>query len=159
MVSCLLTARLNPAPPLNLFPPLISASGSGAPPSQTSSWSAPQSAPTILKKRRNFCGNPWQTQSLAAVSYTHLDVYKRQGLGMTELKRVSKLLDGRVYPAGVFGTKRAVLVCAEPQYLDLAIGADLSVGYLELKDFNHCFRILETAALRIKNPESIVVFE
>lgn len=98
--------------------------------------------------------------ALALSPDLYLDLQRIQpGLGMTELKRVSKLLDGRVYPAGVFGTKRAVLVCAEPQYLDLAIGADLSVGYLELKDFNHCFRILETAALRIKNPESIVVFE
>lgn len=52
-----------------------------------------------------------------------------------------------------------MLVCAEPQYMDLALGADLGVGYLELKDFNHVFRILETAALRIKNSEAIVVFE
>ncbi len=39
------------------------------------------------------------------------------------------------------------------------LGADLGVGYLELKDFNHAFRILETAALRIKDPNAIVVFE
>ena len=53
---------------------------------------------------------------------------------------------------------KAVLVCAEPEYLDLALGIDLSVGYAELVDFNHHFRIMETAALRIKDPASIVVF-
>ena len=44
------------------------------------------------------------------------------------------------------------------QYMDLAVGLDLSVGYLELADFNHTFRIMETAALRVKDPAAIVVF-
>ena len=57
------------------------------------------------------------------------------------------------------GKEVAALLCAEPQYMDLAVGADLSVGYLEQRDLNHCFRILETAALRIKRPDAIVVFE
>ena len=47
---------------------------------------------------------------------------------------------------------------AEPEYVDLAVGLDLSVGYLELADFNHTFRIMETAALRVKDPAAIVVF-
>ena len=43
--------------------------------------------------------------------------------------------------------------------MDLALGMDFSIGYSEMKDFNHVFRLMETAALRIKNPEAIVVFE
>ena len=78
---------------------------------------------------------------------------------MLELDRIARLVDGRVYTAGAFGANKAVLVCAEPQYMDLAVGADLNVGYLELKDFNHAFRILETVALRIKEPKAIVNFE
>ena len=46
---------------------------------------------------------------------------------------------------------KAVLVCAEAQYMDLAVGQDLAAAYLELVNLNHYFRILETAALRIKN--------
>ena len=46
-----------------------------------------------------------------------------------------------------------------PQYMDLAVGADLAVGYLEQKDLNHYFRILETVALRLKEPKAVVVFE
>lgn len=80
-------------------------------------------------------------------------------VGLLELDRIAKLVDGRVYPAGPFGAGKAALVCAEPQYMDLAVGVDLSVGYLELKEFNHSFRILETLALRVKNPTAIVVFE
>lgn len=90
----------------------------------------------------------------------YLDLQRIQpGINMLELDRIANLVEGRVYTAGAFGANKAVLVCAEPQYIDLAIGADLDVGYLELKDFNHSFRILETAALRIKEPNAIVHFE
>ncbi len=89
----------------------------------------------------------------------YLDLQRLQpNVGLLELDRIAKLVDGRVYPAGPFGAGKAVLVCAESQYMDLAVGMDLSVGYLELKDFNHNFRILETVALRIKNPSAIVTF-
>lgn len=80
-------------------------------------------------------------------------------VGLLELDRIKKLVNDRVYPAGPFGLGKAVLVCAEPQYIDLAVGMDLSVGYLEQKDFNHSFRITETIALRIKEPRAIVVYE
>ena len=90
----------------------------------------------------------------------YLDLQRIQpGVNMLELDRIAKLVDGRVYATGAFGANKAVLVCAEPQYMDLAVGADLGVGYLELKDFNHAFRILETVALRIKEPNAIVNFE
>ncbi|MGN1148749.1 MAG: family 1 encapsulin nanocompartment shell protein [Lachnospiraceae bacterium] len=81
------------------------------------------------------------------------------GINMLELDRIAKLVNGRVYTTGAFGAGKAVLVCAEPQYMDLAVGADLGVGYLELKDLNHSLRILETLALRIKEPNAIVNFE
>ena len=80
-------------------------------------------------------------------------------VGLLEIDRIKSLVNDRVYAAGTFGLGKAVLVCAEPQYMDLAVGMDLSVGYLEQKDFNHSFRITETVALRIKNPKAIVVFE
>ena len=81
------------------------------------------------------------------------------GVGLLEIDRIRSLVDGRVYAAGAFGAGKAALVCAEPPYMDLAIGLDLSAGYLEQRDFNHCFRFLETAALRIKEPKAIVSFE
>lgn len=90
----------------------------------------------------------------------YLDLQRIQpGINMLELDRIARLVDGRVYTAGAFGANKAVLVCAEPQYMDLAVGADFGVGYLELKDLNHSFRILETIALRIKEPNAIVCFE
>lgn len=77
--------------------------------------------------------------------------------GMLEIDRVKKLIGDNVYMTSALEAGKAVLVCAEPEYLDLALGMDLSVGYLELANFNHTFRIMETAALRVKDPAAIVV--
>ncbi|MEQ3362940.1 family 1 encapsulin nanocompartment shell protein [Raoultibacter massiliensis] len=89
----------------------------------------------------------------------YLDLQRLQpSLGMLEIDRVKKLIGDNVYMYGSFGTGKAVLVCAEPEYIDLAVGLDFSVGYVELADFNHHFRVMETAALRIKDPRAIVVF-
>lgn len=81
------------------------------------------------------------------------------GTGMMVIDRISKQLEGRIYNASVLGEKTAVLVCAEPQYMDLAVGQDIAAAYLEQKDLNHCFRILETALPRIKNSGAVVIFE
>lgn len=88
-----------------------------------------------------------------------MDLQRLQpNLGILEADRIAKLVDGRMYSIGPYGAGKAVLVCAEPDYMDLAVGLDLSVAYLEQKDMNHELRVLETAALRIKNPAAIVVF-
>lgn len=90
----------------------------------------------------------------------YLDLQRLQpNVGLLEIDRIKCLVNDRVYPVGTFGLGKAALVCAEPQYMDLAVGMDLSVGYLEQKDFNHYFRITETVALRIKEPKAIVVYE
>ncbi len=80
-------------------------------------------------------------------------------LGTMEVDRVSKMLEGRLFHSSVLGKDQAVLVCAEPQYLDLCIGKDIETGYLETKDFNHVFRVVETAALRIKCKDAIIKFK
>ncbi|MBO5071278.1 MAG: bacteriocin family protein [Roseburia sp.] len=90
----------------------------------------------------------------------YLDLQRLQpNVGLLEIDRIKKLVNDRVYQTGPFGLGKAVLVCAEPQYMDLAVGVDLSAGYLETREFNHYFRITETIALRIKNPAAIVVFQ
>lgn len=83
----------------------------------------------------------------------------QEGTGLLEIDRVSKLLDGRVFKTPVLGKGKAVLVCSEPRYMDLVIGQDISTAYLEQKDLNHSFRILESILLRIKKKQAIVIFE
>lgn len=87
-----------------------------------------------------------------------LDLQRLQpNTGLLEIDRIKKLIGDNVYMTSVMGDSKALLVCAEPEYLDLAVGLDLSVGYSEFVDFNHHFRIMETAALRVKDPAAVVV--
>lgn len=80
------------------------------------------------------------------------------GTGMTEAQRISNMISS-VYNTSVIKDKQAVLLCPETQYMDLAIGQDMSAAYLEQKDLNHSFRIIETILPRIKDPNAIVVLE
>lgn len=80
-------------------------------------------------------------------------------LGRTEAERLSELLQGNLFNAPVLGNNKAVLLCAEAENMDLVIGKDLETAYLETVDLNHSFRILETAALRLKNKDAVIVFD
>ncbi len=81
------------------------------------------------------------------------------GTGLTEYERVSKIVKGNIYHSTVIGKNKAVLVCSEPQNMDLAVGQDMATSYLETKDLNHYFRIIETVLLRIKNRNAVIVYE
>lgn len=89
----------------------------------------------------------------------YVDLQRIQpGTGMLELDRISKQLFG-LFNVTLLKGRQAVLLSAEPQYIDLAVGVDMSASYLELKDLNHSFRIIETVIPRIKKGEAIVIFE
>lgn len=81
------------------------------------------------------------------------------GTGITEFDRISRLLDGNIFSTPVLKGDQAVLVCSEPQNMDLVIGQDMITSYLETKNLNHYFRIFETILLRIKNKQAVIVFE
>ena len=127
-----------------------------------SDWSTGEDAfRDIAKAIAYFSSNSMLGRYALALSpELFLDLQRLQpNVGVLEIDRIRSLLDGHVYPVGSYGAGKAALICAEPQYIDLAVGLDLSVAYLEQKDLNHYFRISETAALRIKRPEAIVHFE
>ncbi len=83
----------------------------------------------------------------------------QQGTGVLEIDRISKMVSGKVLHSTALGLKKALLVCCEPQYMDLVIGQDMAAAYLELTDLNHHFRILETILPRLKQPEAVVSFD
>lgn len=53
------------------------------------------------------------------------------------------------------GSPIILLVALGPQNLDLALGLDLSVAFVETTRMSHVFRVLETASLRIKRVGAI----
>lgn len=81
------------------------------------------------------------------------------GTGVLELDRVKSLVGGRVFNAVMLEPNTALLICAQPQFMDLMVGQDICTAYTELVDLNHHLRILETAILRVKAPDAIVVFK
>ncbi len=81
------------------------------------------------------------------------------GTGITEYERLSKMVNGNIFSTPVMGSDKAVLINAEPHNMDLVIGQDIAASYLETKDLNHYFRIIETVLPRIKNKDAVVVFE
>ena len=81
------------------------------------------------------------------------------GTGLLEIDRVARLVDGHVYQARVLGQGKAVLAASDKKNMDLVIGQDMAAAYLEQKDLNHSFRVLETVLPRLKRKQAVVVFE
>lgn len=90
----------------------------------------------------------------------YLDLQRIQpGTGVLEIDRVSKMVDGRIFHTTAMGMQKAMMVCAEPQYMDIAVGQDLAAAYLELTELNHHFRVLETVLPRVKRPGAVISYE
>ncbi len=79
--------------------------------------------------------------------------------GVLELEQVEKLARRGVFSTPALPEPGAVLVDSGAQNMDLAVGLDLSVAYVESDNLNHRFRVLETLVLRVRRPGAICVFE
>lgn len=79
--------------------------------------------------------------------------------GLLERQRIADYLGGRLFKTTVLQPNTALLGCCESPYMDLLVGQDFATAYLEMVDLNHHLRIMETALLRIKAPNAIVVFQ
>jgi len=78
--------------------------------------------------------------------------------GVLELEQIEKLVRAGVYQTAVI-PDTAVLVSAGAQNVDLAIGFDLTTGFVESTNLNYRFRVLESVVLRIKRPAAILTFD
>jgi uncharacterized linocin/CFP29 family protein len=77
--------------------------------------------------------------------------------GRSERKLVGSVADGGIFQSPALDTNQAVLVAHGAQYLDLAVAQDLVTAYLGPEGMDHRFRVLESLALRIKQPGAICV--
>lgn len=139
---------------------LMNASGSNK--LKRSDWSEGENAfSDITKGLEIFAGKGiYGTYALILSPDLYMQLQRIQpGTGLLEIDRINKLLNNNVYHATVLGTNKAVLLCPEARNMDLVIGQDLATAYLEQKDLNHVFRIMETVLLRIKRRDAITVFE
>lgn len=125
-------------------------------------WSAGENAFTDIAAgitalaQKGFYG----TYSLTVSLDLYMQLQRIQpGTGLLEADRISKLVNGHIYTARALGTGKAVLLASDAENMDLAVGQDMAAAYLEQKDLNHSFRILETVLPRFKRKQAIVVFE
>jgi len=79
-------------------------------------------------------------------------------VGMLELDRVARLVDGRLFKSPALGRDQAALLSAQPGHMDLVVGQDLAAAYLEQRNLNHVFRMTETALPRLFQKKAVVVF-
>ena len=79
------------------------------------------------------------------------------GTGLLEADRVAGLVGGHVVVSPALGTGEAVLVCSEPENMDLVVGQDMTTAFLEQSSLNTSLRVLETVLLRIKRRQAVVV--
>jgi uncharacterized linocin/CFP29 family protein len=75
--------------------------------------------------------------------------------GRLESKLVARIADGGILRAPALGNGRALMVARGAHYIDLAVGQDIITAYLGPEGMDHRFRVLESVALRIKQPGAI----
>ncbi len=79
--------------------------------------------------------------------------------GMLELDQVKALITGGVYYSNSISGNKAVVLATGGHNLNLAIGQDMTTSYMGAANMNHTFRVLETAALLVRRPDSICTIE
>jgi uncharacterized linocin/CFP29 family protein len=77
--------------------------------------------------------------------------------GRLESEQIREVMTAGLFFTPVLEDDTAVVVSTGPQNLDLVIGQDLTVAYLQQMDLNHPFRVMESLVLRIHRPGAIAV--
>lgn len=86
--------------------------------------------------------------------YTKLQrVYGRRGI--LEVELLEKQATGGVFASPSVPQNKVLIIAAQPQYVDLAVGLDIATGFVETVSLEHRFSIMETLALRVKQPGAI----
>ena len=79
------------------------------------------------------------------------------GRGILESELIERQLGGGLYTSPVMPQNQVLVLATQPHYLDIAVGQDLVTAYVETTNLEHRFRVMETVALRLKQPQAVVV--
>lgn len=75
--------------------------------------------------------------------------------GVLEIDQIRKLVQGGVFVTPLLSDSTMLVVAAGAENMDIAVGIDATVAFLESSSMNHYFRVLETLTVRIKRPQAI----
>ena len=84
-------------------------------------------------------------------------VYGRRGI--LEVELLERQATGGVFSSPSLPQDKVLVIAAQSQYVDLAIGLDIVTAFVETNNLEHHFRIMETLALRIKQPGAVCTLE
>ena len=127
-----------------------------------SDWSMGENPFTDVSKGIEILVNKGFVTDYALIMSTDLYIQLQRlqpNAGVLEIDRVKELVNGRVFQTPVLGSNKAVLVCSQPQNMDLVIGQDMITAYMGEEKMNYSLRVFETILPRIKRKEAIVIFE
>ncbi len=79
--------------------------------------------------------------------------------GRLEVQFLADLATLGVFQTPALGAKKALLISATPENLDLVVAQDLSTAYLGPAGMDHPFRVFESLALRLKRSGAIRILE
>ncbi|MCY0879469.1 MAG: family 1 encapsulin nanocompartment shell protein [Firmicutes bacterium] len=75
--------------------------------------------------------------------------------GVLEVEQIARMVEGGVFESPLVPDDSVLVVARGAENLDLAVGLDVNVAFVESTHMNHIFRVLETVSLRIKRPSAI----
>ncbi|MGB9816543.1 MAG: encapsulin [Desulfurococcaceae archaeon] len=78
--------------------------------------------------------------------------------GVTDLERVKMLVDDIIAVQSI-PENTALLISAAPENIEIVYGGDTEVDYIGPEDGYHAFRIWSSIAVKIRNPNAIVIME
>lgn len=84
-------------------------------------------------------------------------VYGKRGILESEL--LEQQATAGIFASPAVAEDKVLIIAAQVQYVDLAVGLDIATGFVETTNLEHHFRIMETLALRIKQPGAICTLE
>ncbi len=76
--------------------------------------------------------------------------------GLLEIEQIKKVVSDVLYTP-IMPQGQAVLLSSGPQNIDIVVGLDISLAYVESSNMVHYFRVMEIVVPRIKRPGSILV--
>lgn len=75
--------------------------------------------------------------------------------GVLEIEQIQRLVGGGVFPSPLMPEDTILVLAAGAENMDLAVGLDMNIAFVESTRMNHIFRVLETLSLRIKRTGSV----
>lgn len=75
--------------------------------------------------------------------------------GVLEVEQIARLVQGGVHQSPLVPDDTVLVLAAGAENMDLAVGLDLTLAFVESTRMNHVFRVLETLSLRIKRTGAI----